>query len=279
MKILFLGDVVGRAGREAIQKYLPELKKKFFLEYIIVNGENAAGGFGINQKTAEELFSYGVNVITGGNHSWDQPDSMAYIEKQPRLLRPYNFPLNTPGKGVFIGNIRHHKIVIINLLGRLFMEALDDPFAAIDTLLKLYRLGENCDCIFVDFHAETTSEKAAFAYYVDGRVSAVIGTHTHIPTADGRILPKGTAFQTDAGMCGDYDSVIGMDKQAPIQRFTRKMRLLRMQTALKEGTLCGVILDIDPSTGLTTTIQPVRMGGYLSSYIPSQEAVIQEENP
>jgi 2',3'-cyclic-nucleotide 2'-phosphodiesterase len=270
MKILFIGDIVGRSGRDAVTKHLPMLREKLQLDFVIANGENAAGGFGINEKCSKEIFSAGVDVITGGNHSWDKMDVIPYIEREKRLIRPLNFPKKTPGKGIFETTLHgKYKCVVINLLGRLFMDAVDDPFAAVDLALQQHTLGQNCHIIFVDMHTEASSEKAAMGNYLDGRVSAVIGTHTHVPSADYRLLTKGTAFQDDAGMCGDYNSVIGMALPTPIERFTRKMRIGPLKAASGEATLCGTFLNIDETTGKTTDIQPVRLGGLLAPNMPN----------
>ena len=211
MRILFLGDIMGRSGRDAVVKYLPQLKEKLKPDVTIVNGENAAHGKGITSKIADSLYGLGVDCITTGNHVWDQRETVITIDKDPKLLRPLNFPEGTPGNGFYLHtNQDGQKLLIVNFMARLFMDPLDDPFASAKELIEDYKLGSNVDAIFVDFHGETTSEKMSFAQFLDGKVSAVIGTHTHIPTADNQILPSGTGYLTDAGMCGDYDSVIGV---------------------------------------------------------------------
>ncbi|MDP3532285.1 MAG: TIGR00282 family metallophosphoesterase [Alphaproteobacteria bacterium] len=265
MRILFCGDIVGRSGRQAVSKHLSSLKQKHKIDVVIANGENAAHGFGLTPKITDEIFSFGVHVITSGNHMWDKSEIIPYMDKVPNLIRPINYPKAVPGKGFVEYKLPDgRKILVINAMCRLFMDALDDPFERTMTLLEKYRLGSSINAIFVDLHGEASSEKMAFGYYLDGRVSAVIGTHTHVPTADHRILPKGTAYQTDAGMCGDYDSVVGMGKAEAIMRFTKKMRLGALQPCEGEGTLSGVIIDTNDQTGLATSITPIRLGGILS---------------
>ena len=270
MCLLFCGDVVGRSGREVIVKHVPILRSELNLDCVIVNGENAAGGFGITGKICQELYALGVDVIVTGNHAWDQKETLGYIDGDPKLLRPLNFPKGTPGRGagVFTGP-RGKKVAVLQVMGRTFMEPLDDPFAAIQAELAKLRLGQGgTDLILVDIHAEATSEKMAMGHFCDGRVSLVCGTHSHVPTADAQILPGGTAYQTDAGMCGDYNSVIGMDKAEPLARFTRKLPGGRFEPALGEATLCGVFLETDDRTGLATRIAPVRIGGRLAPAMP-----------
>ena len=264
MRLLFLGDVVGRSGREVILNSLPLLKEKLSYDCVVVNCENAAHGFGVSAAICKDFFNKGVAVLTSGNHIFDQKETLSFISQEKRLLRPLNYPKSTPGQGYYFIDLNNgKKALIINVMGRLFMETLDDPFAAVDELLKLYPLGGLIGAIFIDFHAETSAEKMAFAHYFDGRVSAVVGTHTHIPTADAQILPKGTAYQTDAGMCGDYNSVIGMESSAPVHRFTKKTPSERLQPALGEATLCGVVIEIDTNTGKSASISPIRLGGRL----------------
>jgi hypothetical protein len=247
-----------------IQQELPELKKKLGLDMVIANGENAAHGFGITAQICHDLHEAGVDCITTGNHIWDQREIIPYIEKTQKLLRPINYPKETVGQGYCL--IPHGKgqVLVINVMGRLFMDALDDPFRAVDEVLQKYKIGlNNLKAIIVDIHAETSSEKAAMAYFCDGKVSLVVGTHTHVPTADSRILPKGTAFQTDAGMCGPYDSVIGMDAHLATQKFVTKMPGERLRPAEGAVTLAGVLLETDDETGLAKRIKPFRMGGVL----------------
>ena len=263
MRILFLGDVVGRSAREAVIKQIPEIRRNFSLDFVIVNGENAAGGFGITEKICEDFFSSGIDCITTGNHVWDQKELFDYIKDENRLLRPINYPEETPGKGFEIFPNQLGRVLVVNVMGRLFMESLDDPFNAIEKVLDENPLGITCDAIIIDIHAETTSDKTAMGHFCDGRVSLVVGTHTHIPTADHQILPYGTAYQTDAGMCGDYDSVIGMEKTEPIRRFVEKTPGGRFNPAQGSPTLCGVIVETSPD-GLSEAIEPFRLGGILS---------------
>jgi metallophosphoesterase (TIGR00282 family) len=269
MRVLFCGDVVGRSGREAVTRRLPELRKKLALDFVIVNGENAAGGFGITDKIAAELYGAGVDCITTGNHVWDQRELIATIDKDPKLLRPVNFPKGTPGRGVGVYTTRSGaRVVVANVMTRLFMDPLDDPFAAVETLLAQHRLGPGGAFIIVDVHGEATSEKMALGHVCDGRASLVVGSHSHVPTADAQILPRGTGYQTDAGMCGDYDSVIGLRKDIAIARFVRKMPGERLQPADGEGTLCAILAEFDPATGLTRRIAPLRQGPRLAPAWP-----------
>jgi 2',3'-cyclic-nucleotide 2'-phosphodiesterase len=266
MKILFCGDVVGRSGREVLKKYLPIIKKNKSLDLVIVNGENSAHGMGITPTTANELFSFGVDVITGGNHSWDKAEIINYINKENRLIRPINFPEGTHGKGyVVVSDQKSRQVLVINAQARLFMEQSDDPFRKVEEILKKYPLGGQVKAIVLDFHGEATSEKMAMAFFCDGRVSLVVGTHTHIPTSDAQILPKGTGYQTDAGMCGDYMSVVGMEIDTPLRRFLKKIPSGKLTPAMGEGTLCGVIAEIDDSTGLCLKIDPIIVGGRLKN--------------
>lgn len=260
MKILFCGDIVGRSGRDAVLKHVPLLREELKLDAVIVNADNAAGGFGTNAEICGQLFACGVDVITGGDHIWDQKDIPAYIAKEPRLLRPQNFPASVPGNGTYVFTTkRNKKLLVAHTLGQVFhKEHLDCPFVSIDTILKRYTLGGTVDAIFLDFHAETTSEKTAMGRYLDGRVSAVVGSHTHIPTADYRILRKGTAYQTDAGMCGDYDSVIGFKEEAPLMGFVQKYRKIRMEPADGTGILYGTYIETDDKTGLAVQIRAVK---------------------
>lgn len=266
---MYLGDLVGRSGRKIVAEKLPEIKERLKPDAIIVNGENAAAGFGITGKIAKELFEQGVHVISTGNHVWDQKDTKSYINTEPRMIRPINYPEGTPGKGsVIVEDQRGRKILVINVMGRVFMDPLDDPFKAVDQELKKYRLGTTVNFVLVDIHAEATSEKMAMGHFLDGRASLVVGTHSHVPTADAQIFGGGTAYQTDAGMCGDYNSVIGMDKKEPISRFTKKLRGDRYSPALGDGTVCGVYVESDDKTGLATRIEPIRMGARLIETFP-----------
>ncbi len=265
MKVLFLGDVVGRTGRTAIKNHLPRLRKDMGLDAVICNAENMAGGFGITPATCEELYDAGVDIITLGNHSFDNPQGISAIENDERILRPVNYPPGTvPGRGVGLYEIGAYRIMVINVLGRVFMDSLDDPFQAVEKEISTAPLGQVADFIMVDIHAEATSEKMAMGVFCDGRASLVVGTHQHVPTADTRILPGGTGYQTDAGMCGDYDSVIGMDKVEPLHRFTKRMRQSRFTPASGEGTMCGVYVETG-ADGLAIDVRPIRMGGVLSS--------------
>ena len=264
LRLLFCGDVVGRPGREAVLSHLPRLRQRLALDFVVVNGENAAGGFGITEKICGDFFAAGVDAITGGNHSWDQREALGFIDREPRLLRPQNYPNGTPGRGVGLFTLASgRRLLLINLMGRLFMDPLDDPFACLNTVLARYSLGRTVDAIVVDFHAEATSEKMAMGHFVDGRVSLCVGTHTHVPTADAMILPGGTAYQSDIGMCGDYDSVIGMSKDISVARFVRKLPTERLSVAVGEATLCATFVEVDLKTGLARHISPLRLGGRL----------------
>ena len=268
MRILFLGDVIGKPGRDVLAKELPALRTSLKLDLVIANGENAAGGFGLTRGVAEEFFGLGVDVITTGNHWADQREILTYIETEDRILRPVNYPPGTPGRGSNLyKTAAGQSVLVINVMGRVFMDALGDPFAAVDAELNACPLGEAADAVVVDLHAEATSEKMAMGHFCDGRASLVVGTHQHIPTADAQILPHGTAFQADAGACADYDSVIGMDKAEPLQRFTRKLSTQRYSPATGPATLCGVFVETGPR-GLATRIEPVRVGGRLKPSVP-----------
>ena len=270
MRILFCGDVVGRSGRQAVVDHLPRLREDFRLEFVVVNGENAAHGFGITEKICESLFQAGADVITGGNHTWDKPEIAPFMDADRRMLRPINFVQGTPGRGsadFLTGSGK--KVKVVNVMCRLFMELLDDPFLALDKELPAVKpKASGYGAILVDVHGEATSEKMALGHLADGRASLVVGTHTHVPTADAHILEKGTAYQTDAGMCGDYDSVIGMDKASSLQRFRRRFPSPRLAPAEGEGTLCGTYVETDESTGLARYVSPVRVGGKLEPRLP-----------
>lgn len=271
MRVLFCGDIVGRAGRDAVCGAVPRLRAELDLDFVVVNGENAAAGFGITGRICQDLYEAGVDAITTGNHVWDQREIIPYIQTDPRLLRPINFPAGTPGIGAHTyADRRGRRVRVINVLCRLFMDALDDPFAALERELDSCRLGRDADFILVDVHGEATSEKQSIGHFLDGRVSMVVGTHVHVPSADGWVLPGGTAYQTDAGMCGDYDSVIGMKKEIAIHRFTRKMPGERLAPAEGEGTLCGVVVESDDATGLAVHLAPIRLGGRLSEAWPAR---------
>ncbi len=271
MNLLFLGDIVGRSGRDGVVAHLPALRRSLDLDFVIANGENAASGFGITAKICQELYAAGVDCLTTGNHVWDQKETAGFIGGDPKLLRPVNFPEGTPGRGLGLyRTARGKSILVANLMGRLFMDPLDDPFRAAEALLSTYRLAGNADALVFDFHAEATSEKMAFAHHVDGRASLVVGTHTHVPTADHRILAKGTAYQSDAGMCGDYDSVIGMEKSVPIARFLKKMPTERLSPAMGEATICGLYVATEEKTGLARHVAPLRLGGKLAPAMPEK---------
>lgn len=270
MRLLFLGDVVGRAGRLAVIETLPGLIADHRLDFVIVNGENSAGGFGITEEICRKFLDAGADVVTGGNHSWDQREALVFIEREDRLLRPANYPSGTPGRGAGLFIARNGaRVLVVNALGQVFMDSLDNPFTAVERELSACPLGEQADAIVIDMHAEATSEKQAMAHFVDGRASAVIGTHTHVPTADHQILTGGTAYMSDAGMCGDYDSVLGMEKDEPIHRFTKKVARARFSPADGEATLAGVAIEIDDGSGLATHIEPLRLGGRLAPALPS----------
>lgn len=270
MKVLYIGDVVGKSGRKAVLEHLPRLRDDLALDFVVVNGENAAHGFGITGAICDKFFEIGVDVVVTGNHAWDQREIIDYIQDEPRLLRPVNYPEGTPGRGFGVFETRGgKKAMVIQAMGRLFMDPLDDPFAGIQRALLNKKLGENVDFILVDIHAEATSEKMAVGQHFNGQVSMVVGTHSHVPTADAQILPGGTAYQTDAGMCGDYDSVIGMTKAPAIGRFITKVRGERLTPATGEGTLCAVFVETDDASGLATRISPVRVGGRLIEVMPN----------
>jgi metallophosphoesterase (TIGR00282 family) len=268
MRILFIGDIVGRAGRAVLLDRLPGLRSGWKLDFVVVNGENAAGGFGLTEALCDDILDAGADCVTLGNHAWDQKDALVFIARRERLLRPVNFPKGTPGRGAFLYEAKSGaRVLTMNVMGRVFMDPLDDPFAAVDRELEACPLGMAADAVLIDIHAETTSEKMAMGHFCDGRASLVVGTHTHIPTADAQILPGGTAYLTDAGMCGDYDSVIGMNKEEPLRRFTTKIASGRFEPALGPATLCGVAVETDDRSGLATMIAPVRLGGRLSEAV------------
>ena len=271
MRVIFAGDAMGLSGVKAIKTHLPDLRKNLKIDFVIVNGENAAGGFGITPEICQEFFAVGVDCITTGNHAWDKREVMSYIDKEPRLLRPLNYPAaTTPGRGAMIyQTVGMQKVMVVNVMGRLFMDPLDDPFTITMNEVQKNRLKFGVDFILVDVHAEASSEKMAMGHYLDGKVSAVVGTHTHIPTADSHILPLGTGYQTDAGMCGDYNSIIGIKKDGPIQRFVRRISPGRPEPAEGEGTFCAIFIETDDKTGLCTRIEPIRIGPYLSNQVPS----------
>ncbi|HSY56028.1 MAG TPA: TIGR00282 family metallophosphoesterase [Bradyrhizobium sp.] len=269
MRILFVGDVVGRSGRNAVAEHLPKMIRDWSLDLVVVNGENAAGGFGITEAIYQELLDAGADAITLGNHAWDQREALVFIERAPRLVRPANFPKGTPGRGAALIDTRGGKrALIVNAIGRVFMTPFDDPFASVGRELEACPLREAADAVVVDFHGEASSEKQAIGFFCDGRASLVVGTHTHVPTADHQILAGGTAYMTDAGMTGDYDSIIGMQKDEPMRRFTSGIPSTRFEPALGVATLSGVAVETDDATGLAVKVAPVRMGGRLEPALP-----------
>jgi len=270
LRILFVGDIIGRAGRAAITARLPALIRDWSLELVVVNGENAAGGFGITEAIYHELLDAGVDAVTLGNHSWDQREALVFIERADRLIRPLNYPRGTPGRGAaLIDTKAGRRALVINLLGRVFMTAYDDPFAALERELEACPLRSATDAIIVDMHCEATSEKQGMGFFCDGRASLVVGTHTHVPTADHQILSGGTAYISDVGMTGDYNSVIGMQKDEPMRRLTSAFPSARFEPALGPATLCGVAVETDDATGLALRIAPVRIGGRLEPARPA----------
>ena len=270
MRILFIGDVVGRAGRAAVNERLPGLIKDWKLDLVVVNGENAAGGFGITETIYTELVDAGADAITLGNHAWDQREALVFIERAPRLIRPLNYPKGAPGRGAALIDAKNGKrALVVNAMGRIFMEALDDPFAAIERELSACALKRDADAIVLDFHCEATSEKQAMGHFCDGRASIVVGTHTHAPTADQRVLAGGTAFVSDVGMTGDFDSVIGMNKDEPLNRFLRKIPGSKFEPANGPATLCALAVETDDASGLASKVGAVRLGGILEQARPA----------
>jgi len=277
MRFAFFGDVVGRSGRDALSEHLPDLKRKLGLEFVIINAENASAGFGLSENSARQLFDAGADCLTLGNHSWDQKEALTYIVREPRLIRPLNYPplADAPGRGCNLFETASGKrILVMNALGLVHMASMDDPFAAVDRELEACPLGIAADAIVVDMHCEATSEKMAMGHFCDGRATLVVGTHTHVPSADHQILPAGTAYQTDAGACADYDSVIGMDKEEPLRRFTTRISRDRYRPASGPATICGVYIESDDRTGLAKRIEPIRLGGRLSQVVPTVDALI-----
>jgi len=270
MRLLFLGDIVGRPGRQAVLDALPRLRRRYALDFVAINGENAAGGFGITEAIFEELLEAGADVVTLGNHAFDQKEALVFIERHERLIRPINYPKGTPGRGAaLLKTAGGADVLVINAMGRIFMPELDCPFRAIDAELTACRLKQGADAIVIDFHAEATSEKQALGYFLDGRASAVVGTHTHAPTADERVLPAGTAFISDVGMCGDYNSVLGMDTEEPINRFLTKIPRARFEPARGVATLSGLAVEIDDETGLASACSALRIGPNLEPAEPA----------
>src|SRR3981081_2983380 len=269
MRILFIGDILGRSGRTIVNERLPGLIKDWKLDLVVINGENAAGGFGITEAIYGELIDAGADAVTLGNHAWDQREALVFIERAPRLVRPANFPKGTPGRGSALVDTRSGKrALVINAIGRVFMTPFDDPFARVHLHLRACAPRMAADAIVVDFHCEATSEKQAIGFFCDGRASLVVGTHTHVPTSDHQILTGGPAYMTDAGMTGDYDSIIGMEKEEPMRRFTTGIPSARFERALGAATLSGVALETDDAPGLATRIAPLRIGGRLEPTLP-----------
>lgn len=271
MKILFLGDVMGRAGRAAITQHLPTLRADLRLDFVVVNGENASNGMGLSGPHAKAILEAGADVITLGDHAFDQKDMMTFITSEPRILRPINYARAAPGQGARVfEDGRGRKILVAQVLGQVFMKRpFDDPFSAIDTVLKSHPMGGAVQASLVDIHCEATSEKMAMGHWCDGRASIVVGTHTHVPTADAMILPGGTAYLTDAGMCGDYNSVIGMDKAEPLRRFITGMQKDRFTPAAGPATLSGLYVETDDKTGKATRVTPLRHNGALQPNLPT----------
>ncbi len=261
MKILFIGDIVGKLAREKVKKNIDTLKTKYTPDVIIANAENATGGYGLSKKDANDLLSSGLDVLTLGNHAWDQREMLTFIEECPKIVRAINYPIGVPGRGSYaLELINGKKIIVVQVMLRLFMGmSLDDPFTSINNFLISEKLGSTCNSILIDLHGEATSEKNAFGHYVDGRVSAVLGTHTHIPTSDNSILPNGTAYQTDVGMTGNYNSVIGMDVENPIHSFTKGYRAEgRFTPAKGPVSICGALIETDDSSGLAKSIVAIK---------------------
>jgi 2',3'-cyclic-nucleotide 2'-phosphodiesterase len=270
MRILFIGDIVGRSGRAIVLDRLPVLVRDWRLDFVALNGENAAGGFGITETIYQELVDAGADAITLGNHAWDQKEALVFIERAPRLVRPINYPSGTPGRGFALIEAKNGaRVLVVNAMGRVFMDPLDDPFAAVEHELATQPLAEVADAGIVDIHGEATSEKQAIGHFCDGRASLVVGTHTHAPTADHQILPGGTAFISDVGMTGDYDSIIGMAKGEPLNRFLHRIPSGRFEPALGPATLCAVAVETDDATGLALRIAAVRLGGRLEPARPA----------
>lgn len=270
MRTLFIGDIVGRSGRAIVLDRLPGLITQWKLDLVVVNGENAAGGFGITEAIYNELIDAGADAVTLGNHAWDQREALVFIERAPRLIRPVNFPKGTPGRGAALVETKNGKrALVINAMGRIFMDPLDDPFAVVDRELNSCPLRSGADAVIVDMHCEATSEKQAMGYFCDGRASLVVGTHTHAPTADHRILPGRTAFISDVGMTGDFESIIGMTKDEPLSRFLRKIPSAKFEAATGTPTLCGIAVETDDASGLAAKVGAVRLGGALEEARPA----------
>ena len=270
MRILFLGDVVGRTGRAAVAAQLPGLRRDWALDFVVVNGENASSGMGLTAAHARDLLAAGADCLTLGDHAFDQSEMLGHIETEPRILRPLNFAKAAPGRGARVFEIAGgRRVLVVQALGQVFMKRpFDDPFSAVAGVLQSHPLGGSVQAVIVEMHAEATSEKMAMGHWCDGRASLVVGTHTHVPTADAQILPAGAGYLSDAGMCGDYDSVIGMDKAEPMRRFVTQMAKARVEPANGPATLAGVFVETDDATGRAVRIAPVRVGGRLAEARP-----------
>ena len=269
MKFLFLGDVVGRAGRDAVAERLPGIISAYGFDFVVINGENASHGRGLTESHFKGLRDAGADIVTLGDHAFDQRETLSYIERESTLLRPINMAAGAPGRGAMMVEGRNgHRVLVINALGRVFMQPNDDPFRAVEAAIAACPLGEQADAVIVDFHTEATSEIQGMGFFLDGRASLVVGTHTHIPTSDHRILRGGTALMADAGMCGDFDSIIGVDYEEPLNRFLTGIPNGRFTPAEGEATLCGVAVETDPRTGLARKVLPVRIGGTLNQALP-----------
>ncbi|PXA92893.1 TIGR00282 family metallophosphoesterase [Nostoc sp. 3335mG] len=269
MRLLFLGDVVGKSGRDAIAERLPGIIADYGFDFVVINGENASHGRGLTEAHFKGLRDAGADIVTLGDHAFDQRETLSYIEREPTLIRPVNFAPGAPGRGAMMVEGRNgHRVLVVNALGRVFMQPVDDPFRAVEVAVAAAPLGEVVDAVIVDFHTEATSEIQGMGHFLDGRATLVVGTHTHIPTADHRILKGGTALMADAGMCGDFDSIIGVDPEEPLNRFLTGIPNGRFTPAEGEATLCGIAVETDPKTGLASRIFPVRIGGSLSQAHP-----------
>lgn len=270
MKLLFLGDVMGRAGRRAISERLAGMRERLKPDFVVVNGENATSGVGPSPEHAKAILDAGADVVTLGDHAFDQREMLGHIDREPRIIRPLNYAKGAPGQGARVFTAPGgRKVLVLQALGQVFMKRpFDDPFSAVDAVLRAHPLGGMVQAIIVEMHCEATSEKMAMGHFCDGRASLVVGTHTHVPTADAMILPGGTAYQSDAGMCGDYNSVIGMEKEEPLRRFITGMPKGRFQPAMGEATLSGLYVETDDRTGKATRVEMIRDGGRLESAGP-----------
>ena len=261
MKLLFIGDIVGRPGRDLVRTGLPVIVAHYGIDFVIANGENAAAGFGITRDIGEQLFSYGIEVMTSGNHIWDKKEVLDYLPREPRLLRPANFPAGAPGHGAYLATARNGvKVGVVNVMGRVFLASIDDPFTTASREVARLK-SEGAQLVFVDVHAEVTSEKIAMGWYLDGAATAVVGTHTHVQTADNRVLPKGTAYLTDVGMTGPHDGVIGVEKAPVIAKFLSGLPA-RFETASGDPRLNGVVITAEPATGQATSIERVSLSPF-----------------